>query len=105
MERAFGNQKWIEVSLPRVYNCSLVLKTEERSLSKAMSATTVPTPTTCQIDVKIGTMGLDGSPCLIRNYLWSKFQQSEKRPRLPEIPLKRPHVLDAASNTKRFENL
>ena len=60
MERAFfENQECIKVSLLRVYNCSLVLKTEERSLSKAMST----------IDVKRGTMSLDGSPCLIRDYL------------------------------------
>ena len=63
MERAF---EYIEVSLPRVYNCSLILKTEERSLSKAMST----------IDVKHGTMSLRGPPCLIRDYLWSKFQQN-----------------------------
>ena len=34
MERAFENQKYIKVSLARVYNGSLVLKTEEKSLSK-----------------------------------------------------------------------
>ena len=34
MERVFENQKSIKVSLARVYNGSLVLKTEEKSLSK-----------------------------------------------------------------------
>ena len=34
MERVFENQKCIEVSLAGVYNGSLVLKTEEKSLSK-----------------------------------------------------------------------
>ena len=29
----------------------------------------------------------------------------QKGPRLPETPQKRPHFLDAASNTKGFENL
>ena len=37
MERAFENQKCIEVSLARVYNGSLVLKTEEKSLSKTVT--------------------------------------------------------------------
>ena len=35
MERAFENQKCIEVSLAHVCNGSLVLVTEEKSLSKA----------------------------------------------------------------------
>ena len=35
METAFENQECIKVSLPCVYNFSLVLKTESRSLSKA----------------------------------------------------------------------
>ena len=51
MERAFENQKCIEVSLARFYNGSLVLKTEEKSLSKTatfltsiiQNLTTVPT--------------------------------------------------------------
>ena len=34
MERAFENQKCTEVSLALVYNGSLVLKTEEKNLSK-----------------------------------------------------------------------
>ena len=34
MERAFENQKFIGVSLARVYNGSLVLKAEEKNLSK-----------------------------------------------------------------------
>ena len=34
MERMFENQKCIAVSLAHVYNGSLVLKTEEKSLSK-----------------------------------------------------------------------
>ena len=34
MERAFENQNCIEVSLARVYNGSLVLKAEDKSLSK-----------------------------------------------------------------------
>ena len=34
MKRAFESQKHIKVSLARVYNGSLVLKTEEKSLSK-----------------------------------------------------------------------
>ena len=34
MKRVFENQKCIEVSLARVYNGSLVLKTKEKSLSK-----------------------------------------------------------------------
>ena len=34
MERAFENQKCIEMSLARVYDDYLVLKTEDKSLSK-----------------------------------------------------------------------
>ena len=34
MERVFENQKCIKVSLAHVYNSSLVIKTEEKSLSK-----------------------------------------------------------------------
>ena len=34
MERAFENEKCIKVSLARVYNGSLVLKIEDKSLSK-----------------------------------------------------------------------
>ena len=48
MERAFEYQKCIEVSLVSVYNDSLVLKTEEESLSKTAtfltSANETPTP-------------------------------------------------------------
>ena len=50
MERAFEYQKCIKVSLVSVYNGSLVLKTEEKSLSKTatflMSAIETPTPLT-----------------------------------------------------------
>ena len=37
MERAVENQKCIKVSLARVYNGSLVLKTEDKSLSKTVN--------------------------------------------------------------------
>ena len=41
MKTAFENQKCIEVSLPRVYNGSLVLKTEEKSLPKTATFLTL----------------------------------------------------------------
>ena len=48
MERVFENQKCIEVSLACVCNGSLILKTEEKSLSKTatflMSAIQPPPP-------------------------------------------------------------
>ena len=37
MERVVENQKCIKVSLARVYNGSLVLKTEDKSLSKTVN--------------------------------------------------------------------
>ena len=40
MERAFENQKYIEVNLAYVYNGSLVLKTEEKSLSETSTLLT-----------------------------------------------------------------
>ena len=40
MERAFEGQKFIEVSLARVYNGYLVLKTEEKRLSKIATCLT-----------------------------------------------------------------
>ena len=50
METAFENQKCIEVSLVRVYNGSLFLKAEEKSLSKTatflMSTIETATPLT-----------------------------------------------------------
>ena len=67
MDRAFENQKRIEVSLTRVYNGSLVLKAVEKSLSKTAtfltSAIETSTPlTSMRIDSKRGTISLDGSP-------------------------------------------
>ena len=45
MKGAFENQKSIEVSLARVYNGPLVLKTEKKSLCKtATFLTSAPTP-------------------------------------------------------------
>ena len=64
-ERAIEDQKCIEVSLACVYDCSLVVKTENRSLSKA-------------INISNDTMSLDGCPCLIRDYLslnWETLSQ------------------------------
>ena len=90
MERAFENQECIKVSLLCVYNCSLVLKTENRSLSKAINVSNLnPSPHSPppRIDVKRGTMSLDGSLCLIRDYLWSKFQQNRC-----QKPPKRGHI-------------
>ena len=67
MDRAFENQKRIEVSLTHVCNGSLVLKAVEKSLSKTAtfltSAIETSTPlTSMRIDAKRGTMSLDGSP-------------------------------------------
>ena len=42
MERAFEDQECIDVSLPCVYyNCSLVLKTENSSLPKAINVSSL----------------------------------------------------------------
>ena len=38
MERAFENEEYIEVSLARVHNGSLVLKAEEKNLSKTATS-------------------------------------------------------------------
>ena len=44
MEKALENLECIKVSLPCVYNCSVVLKTENRSLSKAIIVSNLLTP-------------------------------------------------------------
>ena len=75
MKRAFENQECIKVSLPCVYNCFLVLKTENRSLLKAINVSNL-SPSFPWINVRCVTMSLDGSPCLIRNYLRSKFNEN-----------------------------
>ena len=109
MERAFENQECIMVSLPCVYNCSLVLKTEKRSLSKALNVSSLnPFPLELTLPmaqwVWVAPLALSGITS-DQNFRKVGSYLGEKGPRLPETPQKRPHFLDAASNKKRFENL
>ena len=111
MERAFENLECIKVSLPCVYNCSLVLKTENRSLSEAINVSNLnSSPPLLESTLSVAQWVWMAPLVLSEITSGQNFGKigsylGEKRPRLPETSQKKPHFLDAASNTKRFENL
>ena len=113
MERAFEDQECIEVSLPCVYNCSLVLKTENRSWSKAINVSNLTPPPLPTLESMLSmAQWVWMAPLALSEITWGQNVSKigsylgQKEPRLPETPpQKRPHFLDAASNTNRFENL
>ena len=110
MERTFENQECIKVSLQCVYNCSLVLKTENKRLSKAINVNNLNPSRSFESALSVAQWVWMAPLALSETTSGQNFGKigsflGDKGPRLPETPQKKPHFLHAPSTTKKFRSL